>query len=646
MVRRGFLSTFVLIILVHLLGAELYAQVIPISEFNRVFFFQTEKFGKTYYHCYNEISPNIFVTTGRRPIDTATLAKTVRPRSLRSKIKSSKKALRFNALSGGSRSRRVLRKKIRRLKEILVALQVCTQGDEDDEEEILPTPTPTPDVTPTPTPEPSPTPTPTPPPEDKEYTTTLTQNGVTFEFSEPVEFGIFANGDYWIVGPVDITEMVPPMEDGRNGWEINPSQTSTQPYDSRAKRYDETLAPSLPATISPGDTIIKTVSLDPLNDTCRPCVERAMVLTVLDAAPPENGVNSFRPGYFGSNKTMLSVKDIDLTVIPIVDAVPSAPDLATIEGRYRWVQLDHQNDWVSRFIHPSEHMPNYGASIANDSGDAVMRFMLPGTDKEKLPALINFLQFGIDLYSMALGGQYWPPNGGHSSGRKLPIAFAGMVLHHQGMKDTASETSDSRFAENGHLYESSVTGEVLFGQECTESQYWNSYGYDNGIRDCRDPYELIDGGMTPGWTYQFCCNSATWRGTLVPLVLWPELEAVWNDDEFIRYGVRWVNDGSEADNDTCAPARGACEGGEHDGESCTRANEDTVCGTSSQCTGDPESYQVTWGPDPSNPGRCIEDTDPTDGIGRYPQIHHQNANDGYYSSKFAGDMIAKYISVD
>jgi hypothetical protein len=35
---------------------------------------------------------------------------------------------------------------------------------------------------------------------------------------------------------------------------------------------------------------------------------------------------------------------------------------------------------------------------------------------------------------------------------------------------------------------------------------------------------------------------------------------------------------------------------------------------------------VKYGPDPAKPGDCIRDADPSDGIGRYPQLHGTNKN--------------------
>ena len=49
-----------------------------------------------------------------------------------------------------------------------------------------------------------------------ERTTFLSQNGITWEFENEVEYGQFVNGDWWIVGPVTVNSVSPePNKIGR-----------------------------------------------------------------------------------------------------------------------------------------------------------------------------------------------------------------------------------------------------------------------------------------------------------------------------------------------------------------------------------------------------------------------------------------------
>ncbi len=40
-------------------------------------------------------------------------------------------------------------------------------------------------------------------------TTSLSQFGITWNFSQPVTYGQFVNGDYWVIGPVMVTSVSP-----------------------------------------------------------------------------------------------------------------------------------------------------------------------------------------------------------------------------------------------------------------------------------------------------------------------------------------------------------------------------------------------------------------------------------------------------
>jgi len=60
------------------------------------------------------------------------------------------------------------------------------------------------------------------------HASTVTRHGITWRFAERVRVGRFVNGDYYVVGPVTVTEVDPPAVDGRNGSILNlPSTTAS-----------------------------------------------------------------------------------------------------------------------------------------------------------------------------------------------------------------------------------------------------------------------------------------------------------------------------------------------------------------------------------------------------------------------------------
>ena len=113
--------------------------------------------------------------------------------------------------------------------------------------------------------------------------------------------------------------------------------------------------------------------------------------------------------------------------------------------------------------------------------------------------------------------------------------------------------------------------------------------------------------------YQYCCNSSPWRGSALALRLMPALQCAWPADPFLGYVDRWVSVGTHSQPDTCAPYDGI-----------------------------PSNYGVTYGPD--GLGDCIADSNPTDGVGRFPGRHGTGANQGDHGSAFHGDMWATYRS--
>jgi hypothetical protein len=484
-------------------------------------------------------------------------------------------------------------------------------------------------------------------PVDGDTTTSLEQYGVTWTFQGPVRYGQFANGDWWVLGPVTIIAIAPAFDGTHHGWEVNPADPVAQGFDTRVADFDAARVPALPYTATGGQSIVKSASLEPLDDVdCRPCLRTAAVLTVLDAVPPNEGATVFRPPYFGAAKPLRPLDELHPELLPSLASVPSAPALADAVGDFRRVQLDHKTNWTGRAMHPAENSPDYGSDISSRNAEGALRLMLDEPSADKRELLVHYVQYGLDLYAMLGGGVTWPPNGGHSEGRKLPIAFAGLLLGDTAMQDAVRNSTAAQFGENGGMYDAAAAGTALYGQAEDEEGYWRNVVFDTGSRTLRDPYGMIDGGQRPGDSYQFCCTSMVWKSTATALRLMPELIPIWGYDPFLEYVDRWVAQGAWTQPDPCAPPDGVCAGGDVPGTACTSADERTVCtGTDAVCdlagTWDAH-YGITFGPDGS--GGCIADTDPTDGTGRFPDRHGDATDDGYYQSAFANELWDAHVA--
>ncbi len=282
----------------------------------------------------------------------------------------------------------------------------------------------------------------------------VSQFGITWTFNKDYTVGRFANGDYWVIGPVTIIGIDPPstQTNGRtiNGSMVNPSPKlgTKQGYDStmygkygRGKNFIPNLNVARPNNrdlsarnyfvLQPHSSLVSTISITEQGH--RPQLRTAAILTVLSEPAPEG---SFRPPYCGSDKTIKFNKDqLNYSLLANLKPVPGAPDIMTVERYFERPWIDHVPRWTGRYHHPTENMPDYGRDIATRIGIGAIKLNLDLTNKMKEVLLIRYVQLGIDLYGVLQDGgeRNWIGSGGHASGRKWPILFAGLVLNYPDM---------------------------------------------------------------------------------------------------------------------------------------------------------------------------------------------------------------------
>ena len=325
----------------------------------------------------------------------------------------------------------------------------------------------------------------------------VTSGDITFNFAEEYETGQFLDGQWWVHndgGNVEIISITPDSFDDngrvRNGAEINPLNESTQGFDglrdldvtNTDMSYDSSknvdpgnIGGSL--MVSPGDSLIKAISKQ--ENTQRPFISQAAILTVLSETPP---TNSFRPAYVGTDKAITAtLDDLNFDVLGKYARLETTPDISEYVPYIEGVWLDHNTEWTQREIHPESSMPLYGRELGKLTGIIGVQLQLDYTDAEKQDALVAMVQYGIDIYGV-LGngpidgkeGYYWYNSGGHNQGRKLPLLIAGLVLNHSGMLAAAN-------AENG---------ENLLFQEDHQTFYVSQTEIDRSVAD--DDEDQID----------------------------------------------------------------------------------------------------------------------------------------------------------
>ncbi len=404
-------------------------------------------------------------------------------------------------------------------------------------------------------------------------------SNIVFTFDKAYTCGQFANGDWWVAKEsspfVTITSITPAAVGGKSGFEVNPSTTTAQAFDNGNAflTYNAALMPALPLNLSGISSVVKAVSYTgPSIPNIVSLLQFAAVLTIVDS-PVSNSSEVFRPGYFGSTgKTFYAVPSAATvtgvrvgTYTPVgVPSVAGVP-LSAVSARFQQVQLDHYLGFAGRLMHPRDNMREYGADIALDNAEGLLRMLLSDfiyTDPAHKRTLINYLQMAIDLKSMAANGMVWDADAGHSNGRKLPLMFANAVF---GGADFSNAIAASRFSEDQQVLRSGVTGEVLWGRATTEDIYWETtrvrlsdpgVGVSGGTKDPADFYGRLDGGGGDeiGISYQLA-TSMPWKYMVLALYMTgletpPTIIPSPANNVLAEYSERWVLYGVKADDFT------------------------------------------------------------------------------------------------
>jgi hypothetical protein len=372
----------------------------------------------------------------------------------------------------------------------------------------------------------------------------LSQFGIRWIFDKDYQTGQFANGDYWVVGPVTITSMTKPAGyQGTVGAMINPMPGFNNGYDSRVPGYVASLDVSrtMPLTIGTNKSLVTTVtwlvgeSGAPAQirewGAPRPALRLGAVLTVLASAPP---AGSFRPPYASNYKPIYSTSQLKRSLLPNLTPVSSAPSFAIAKTYLEKPWLDHRIEWQGDDLHPSENMPNYGRNLASVINDVSLMLLtnLPSDQKEVL--MIQFVQVGIDFYGNVKNGAYWGDvGGGIGIGRKWPILLAGMLLDNTEMKNVGINYGDITFQEDGQTFYLTSEEASLY----TPSSY---LGFTVSVGDavwgirhvvhavypwCEDPGNV---------SYMESCTANGWNGAVLSAYLL-NAKALWNHNALFDY---------------------------------------------------------------------------------------------------------------
>lgn len=384
----------------------------------------------------------------------------------------------------------------------------------------------------------------------------ITKDGITWTFSQPVRAGQFVTGDYYVVGPVTVTAISPSPTAGRNGSVVNlpgcrAPNTDKTGFDDRTQsgRYSAALRSNVPIQLNPGDALTSSISvatigtikqvMRPEQATISP-VRTVSVLTSVSAPLPPD---TFRPSYCGRQSEFFYSRNLRRGLLPRLAPVAGTPALAQFAGYLRRPWID---TLYFGFDAPVEYMPDYGREVARVAGNAALLLTLNFPDADREALLVYMVQRGIDLFGVISAGHPgWHPHGGHGSGRKLPIVFAGVMLGDSRMHDPPAN-----FGEDMHTIIASAppygpgfsgatalfTGHMGLSGESVKAG-WGPYEH-------KQPRDWLASSI--GEEYRRCCTSIAFVGQALAAKL-IGAQASWNHPAFFAYVTRWMNQDDSAD---------------------------------------------------------------------------------------------------
>jgi hypothetical protein len=375
----------------------------------------------------------------------------------------------------------------------------------------------------------------------------MTQYGVTWTFSTAVPAGQFVTGDWWVVGPVTVSSVTPSPSSDRHGSVVNPPAGNRQGYDARIAGFEPSLRAVFPLRLEPNDSLVSTASVETVGvktpDTvrgqyCRGPLRTAVVLTCLDKVPP---TDAFRPAYVGTWRELFTASQLRRDVLPRLKPPETVPDTGPYERYLERIWLDHMREWVNRKMHPLENMPDYGREITNIVSDVALLLLLEDPQQQRDTLLLRYAQKGIDYYGVTRSDDdLWVANGGHNSGRKWPILFAGLMFGHEGMmhvRATFQEDQQTYYGD-GHdgqkaLWTITLRNPNRFHEE-VDPRTWQTYGDAKGNNGLKaEGYRKLNG---PTWVGQALAARLT------------GMVSAWNHPAFFDYVDRWWRE-TESAND-------------------------------------------------------------------------------------------------
>jgi len=415
----------------------------------------------------------------------------------------------------------------------------------------------------------------TPKLEDLPLKESVSQYGITWTFDKPARVGQFVGGDWYVVGPATVKAIDPKPLYGaeirkreldqmdkerreeqrvRNGFMVNPPAAMKVAYDSGVRNwFDPSLIQKLPAAMKPGDALVSTISMPKglvLHAPLRNKIERgvedssplrtAAVLTCLGEPQP---ADALRPAFCDRQQKVYLARNLRRELLPTAAATKSMPK---VEQYRRFTQRPWVGTCFFGFEEPVENMPQYGLEYGRVAGISALLLCSDLKPERKEPLLLNYVQVGIDLGGMVRAGHPgWTGWGGHGSGRKLPIVFAGLLLGDEQLANINKSFPKVSFGEDEQTaYGDCWTGAKVVFAGHSGIDAATGVGRNRGRGNPWGPYEHLPpaqwkDGQNTSEAYRRCCTSVGWVAQALTLRLM-HAERAWGHDAFLDYVDRWM----------------------------------------------------------------------------------------------------------
>jgi len=424
----------------------------------------------------------------------------------------------------------------------------------------------------------------------------VSQFGITWTFDGDVPVGRFVNGDFYIVGPATIVaidpaplfgadvpaaELDPEQERDRrdrqsdrafvrNGSMLNPPAAQASGLDSGIKNwYRPNLARRLPIALQPGDTLVSSVSFKQGERSAFPYhgggvrgqgdnspVRTVAILTcVAEPLPPD----AFRPSWADhreskADRKIYLARNLRRELLPGL-ARPDGDRIELTVSRPRafatdldlWIRV-FERPWFNPgffgFDQPMDNMPQYGQWVGQAMSVGGLMLMTDYPPEQREPLLIGMVQVGIDYWGAVRAGHPgWEGWGGHGSGRKFPIVFAGLLLGDEQMASPTRAFPKVNFGEDNQT----MYARTAFGAEVAFAGHSGIHADGSIPRPKWGPYEHLPPSEwdKPGQSnfqsdaYRRANTSSSWVGQALVLRLL-RAEQAWNHDAFFDYVDRWM----------------------------------------------------------------------------------------------------------